>query len=113
MSVSKKSSKQIISDIFCEKLKSLRISYKRHNTYHVQVDSIHNFYPSRGTYYNSATEHKCKFPDFEKHSEVVDFLRENGATEIDMDITYPAYKIVEILKDCEHLDDAIQFFNNH
>lgn len=108
-----KSSKEIICDAFCNTLSNYRISFKRHNLYHVQIQGVHNFYPSKGTYYNSDTEHKCKFPEFKSHDDVVKFLRENGSGEMDMTITYPAYKVVEILADCEDLEEAKEFFRNH
>lgn len=64
-------------DDFEKLLKSLRISFERPSTYHFQIMTIHNFYPTKGTYYNSDTEKKKPYPKFKSHDQVMKFIGTN------------------------------------
>ena len=64
-------------DEFVEKLKSFRINFERHSIYHIQIQSQHNFYPSKGTYYNSESGAKFKYPNFKDSNDFLAFLSEN------------------------------------
>ena len=64
-------------NLFCDKLKAWRVNFDRHSDYHIQVQIQHNFYPSKGTYYNSVTGKKSFYPLFENVNEFQEFLRDN------------------------------------
>ncbi len=62
---------------FCKFLDVYRINYKQHNEYHIQVQRIHNFYPSNSTYYNSDSDNKTILPEFKDGNEFLKFLADN------------------------------------
>lgn len=65
-------------DDFEKILKNFRMNYKRHSTYHFQVQTVHNFYPSKGTYYNSKTGVNKTYPSFNDVNEFLIFLGNNN-----------------------------------
>jgi len=63
---------------FIEFLKNNRINHRvNNNGYHIQLQVQHNFYPSKGTYYNSASGKKFHYKKFESSSELLKFLSKN------------------------------------
>ena len=63
---------------FSDFLKKNHINHEVYNNgYHIQVQIQHNFYPSTGIYYNSASGKKFKYPLFEDGSTFLNFLSKN------------------------------------
>jgi hypothetical protein len=50
-------------DIFCNSLKDLGIDFARKSPYHVQVEKIHNFYPTSRTYHNTTNVMAISYHD--------------------------------------------------
>lgn len=94
-----------------EKLKEARITHEIYNKgYHLQIQLIHNFYPSTGTYYNSDTTHKSRYPEFKDGHEVLQWISgETPLNESNMIFT-PEY-ICGILQDFDTIVEAINYFN--
>jgi len=75
---------------FADLLKSFNINFERHNEYHIQVQRIHNFYPSSNTYYNSETNCKGSIPEFKDSNSFLDFLGSNTKP-LEADNNIPAF----------------------
>lgn len=64
-----------LCDFFAEQLEYLDIKYSRYNNgFHFQIDTIHNFYPTKRTYYNSETGAKSHFRDFRTKDDFYSFI---------------------------------------
>ncbi len=66
---------------FCKFLKEHRIQYERPNDYHIQIQRVHNFYPSTTRYYNSDSGLKTAMPSYKDGNELLSFLAENTMVE--------------------------------
>lgn len=60
-------------------INKLRVSYRLCGQYQIQVMGVHNFYPTKKTYYNSNTNKKVKYTNdiFHNHSTLMRFLQKN------------------------------------
>lgn len=59
-------------------LKDSNVTHQVYNNgNHIQISMIHNFYPN-GTYYNSETNTRLKYPEFKGMPDLLEFIRENG-----------------------------------
>jgi len=95
---------------FSEQLKEWRISHQVFNRgFHIQVQVIHNFYPTKQSYYNSESDDKCFYPNWK---DVNDFQKWLGQKTIQepKEISLPISEIIKQLRDCDHLDDAVSYF---
>ena len=66
--------KILATDKFEEKLKKWRINYIRHNPYHIQIQSVHNFYPSTRKYFNTETMEREIYPDFKDGQQLLEYM---------------------------------------
>ena len=63
---------------FIDKLKEWRVNHEVYNKgYHIQIQRIHNFYPSTRTYYNGDTGIKVVSIKFDTVEELYEFIREH------------------------------------
>lgn len=63
---------------FHQTLKNWRISHLVENQgYHFQVQIQHNFYPSKGIYWNSVSRKKFRYPKWKDVNEFLQFLGKN------------------------------------
>lgn len=92
---------------FSETLNRFKINHVVHGKYHVQIQTVHNFYPTKGTYYNSETGKKFKYPEFKDVNEVLMFLGGNVTPE---KTTLGVDEIIDILEEQKDLVSAINYF---
>lgn len=71
--------KEVRCKNFSEFLTSIRINHKvNNNGYHIQVQVQHNFYPSKGSYYNSESTKKFRYPKFKSGDDFLEFIGKNS-----------------------------------
>lgn len=93
---------------FSKDLDKMKVSHRvLNNGYHIQVMVIHNFYPSKKTYYNSDTGRKCKYNEFKNQNELFDFLKEDY---IKPEVILSKESVIKILNQCGDLKEAIMHF---
>lgn len=64
---------------FSDFLTENRINHRVLNGgYHIQVQQYHNFYPSKGSYYNPDTGKKFFYKKFKTIQEFYEFLQKNS-----------------------------------
>lgn len=60
---------------FIKKLEDFRLNFHVFNKgYQIQIQIIHNFYPSTGSYYNSETGEKLFYPDFKDRNDLLKWI---------------------------------------
>lgn len=66
-------------DQFSQGLTKIKVSHLRQSDYHVTVSHVHQFYPSKLSYYNTGTGKKSKytFAILKDHNAFMQFLRDN------------------------------------
>ncbi len=94
---------------FCELLKGFRINYILCNPYHVQVQVVHNFYPTKQKYYNSLTNERFIYPDFKNVNEFLKFLGDNVG-DVVVEKRFKTSEIVDLLEGASNLESAIKYF---
>lgn len=103
--------KQEMCDKFATQLESWKVNFQRHSTYHIQIQIVHNFYPSKGSYYNSDSGERANYSSFESGDELIKWLSERDTGEAKEE-SFTVTEILEYLDDCENLVEAIVYFNN-
>jgi len=107
-----KSKTQLCQD-FLDKLNKWKINHEVFNNgIHVQIQRIHNFYPTKRSYYNTETGEKSFYPNFKNNNELLLWLGERLTP---MKLTENAFTlefILETLEQCEDLEEAKRIFQS-
>lgn len=104
--------KSKLCEMFVGKLKEWRVNHQVFNNgFHIQIQKVHNFYPTKQSYYNSESGHKCFYPAFKDGNDFLKWLSER-TIETPKEKSFTVTEILEYLDDCETLDDAIIYFHN-
>lgn len=107
-----KTKKQLCQD-FADQLKKWKINHEVFNDgIHIQIQRIHNFYPTKSSYYNTDTGEKTFYPKFKSNNELMLWLGERLSpmklTENGFTLEY----ILETLEQCETLLEAKKHFQS-
>lgn len=69
-------SKIQLCDKFEKKLSDWKIKFIRPTPYHIQVQKVHNFYPTKRKYHNSETMKVITYPKFKNVNDFLKFVGE-------------------------------------